>query len=514
MSKQNPQSVRCVDELASSMKRFVRHFIALAIGWIAITNGLLLAFVSEPQQLNWLHIGKDFVFVLLAGSLIWRSSQNCLATHKAKIVELEQSEESLVCVLAGSQLGFWDWNLETGEVKRNDIWAEMLGYSIDDIKFTTQQWTDFVHPDDRELACDSINAVLEGRMEEHQMMYRMRARDGSYKWVLDRARVVRRDAQGKAIRMSGTHSDVNKLKLTEDALKVSEERFRRIFEATGVGISEVGLDGRYLLVNDTFCQITGYSRDELLHDKQTFQAITHPDDIESNLLLLQQLSQGEIGRYDQEKRYVRKNGSIAWVKLSVALVRDTEGLPKHFIIAVQDITRLKELQRELELQAHTDYLTGLYNRRYFLDQAELELARALRYGNEVAIFMVDVDLFKQVNDDYGHKAGDFVLQKIARIMQSVLREVDILGRVGGEEFAVLLPQTSQHKALDVAERLKARVQDSPISLDNGLVIHITISIGVAMLGAKCLDLDALLQQADKGLYQAKQSGRNTVSLCA
>jgi PAS domain-containing protein len=93
-------------------------------------------------------------------------------------------------VLAGSNLGFWDWNLSTGEVKRNAIWAEMLGYTLNDINFTTQQWSDFVHPNDREAAWASIHAVLDGRAEAHQMIYRMKTREGEYKWILDCARVI------------------------------------------------------------------------------------------------------------------------------------------------------------------------------------------------------------------------------------------------------------------------------------------------------------------------------------
>jgi diguanylate cyclase (GGDEF)-like protein/PAS domain S-box-containing protein len=268
------------------------------------------------------------------------------------------------------------------------------------------------------------------------------------------------------------------------------------------------------LVNDTLCHITGYSRDELLNQKKNFQAITYPEDLQNNLHLLERLSQGDINRYDLEKRYIRKDGNVAWVKVSIALLRDADGNPMSLISAVQDITRLKSLQQELELRAHIDFLTGIPNRRYFMELAEHELARAQRYASDVAIFMLDVDFFKQVNDEHGHKAGDKVLQNIAQIMQSMLREVDVLGRIGGEEFAIVLPQTNQQRAIEVAERLRNQVANSKMLLDNGLSLNVTLSIGVAVMTPQHCDLDSMLGQADKGLYQAKAGGRNQVAFSA
>lgn len=132
---------------------------------------------------------------------------------------LKASEDRLQMVLQGSGLGFWDWNLETGEVRRNERWAEMLGYSLGDIEFTVKQWIDFVHPDDREMALKSINDHIEGRTPMHRLEYRMIARDGRHVWILDQARVVGFDKNGKAARMSGTHTDITERKLAEEEIK-------------------------------------------------------------------------------------------------------------------------------------------------------------------------------------------------------------------------------------------------------------------------------------------------------
>lgn len=429
-----------------------------------------------------------------------------------QIEDLKQGLESLTRVLEGSQLGFWDWDLTTNEVKRNAIWAEMLGYRFDDIAFTTQQWTDFVHPDDRDRAWASINAVLEGRKTEHELTYRMKTKDGRYKWILDRARVVQRGADGKPLRMSGTHADIDKLKKTEEALQDSERRFRSIFENAGVGIAQVALDGTFLHINDTFCRIAGYSREELLNVKKTFQAITFPDDLDSDVHSLKQLVDGLGTHYDLEKRYVRKDGSIAWVQLSVSLLKDANDQPVGLIGAVQDITKLKTLQQELEFQAKTDYLTAIPNRRYFMELAEHELARIQRYASTLAVLMVDIDYFKSVNDSHGHNAGDTVLRKIAKLIKSELRGLDVLGRIGGEEFAILLPQTDKQRAIEVAQRLQNTVANTDVLVDEHTSLRVTVSIGIAIWSKEHESINALLYIADQGLYRAKAMGRNTIGM--
>lgn len=175
-----------------------------------------------------------------------------------------------------------------------------------------------------------------------------------------------------------------------------------------------------------------------------------------------------------------------------------------------DITELKALQEKLAIQAHQDYLTGLSNRRFFLEQGETELARAQRYGNTLSLFMLDIDHFKVINDTHGHKAGDLVLQRLSQIMRETLRTVDLIGRIGGEEFAVLLPETNLQAAFEVAERLREKIATSDVILEGGLPLRFTVSIGITALQPHDTNLDILLNEADRALYRAKSAGRNQV----
>lgn len=205
-----------------------------------------------------------------------------------------------------------------------------------------------------------------------------------------------------------------------------------------------------------------------------------------------------------------KKGTVRWMETHSTPLRNGLGQVTNLLAVTRDITEHKLFQQELERQAHIDYLTGVNNRGYFMEQAELELARAIRYGGKLSMFMMDIDFFKQVNDRYGHKVGDNVLKKLAVVCREVLREVDILGRVGGEEFAILLPETDKDAAAEVAERLRATIADTRVAMESGLPIQFTVSIGISSLTSKDDNLDVLASQADKALYEAKKKGRNQV----
>ena len=236
---------------------------------------------------------------------------------------------------------------------------------------------------------------------------------------------------------------------------------------------------------------------------------------------------------------VKRNYVIAWICVSFALLLMVErrlaplwrllvqGQSSSFLDAnfglaisilmlignygVRQLFRNLELQRiELEQLASFDALTGLANRRSVLEKAKFEMSRALRTEHQFSFLMIDIDHFKKVNDTFGHAAGDQVLHQIAEIMVCELRNIDICGRIGGEEFLVVMPDTNLDKALIAAERLRMAVASCNFHLSDQ-VFPITISIGavVPSLGKEA-SLDALLAEADRALYKAKSNGRNRV----
>lgn len=198
------------------------------------------------------------------------------------------------------------------------------------------------------------------------------------------------------------------------------------------------------------------------------------------------------------------NKAYAFSILMIALIIATAGII---------LWRVHFLQRELDRQATSDFLTGAPNRRHFINLAEQELSRAQRYQGKFSLAVIDLDFFKRVNDNYGHQAGDEVLKAFCSVCSSILRDTDTLGRIGGEEFAILLPNTALPEANEVIERVRLAVAEREIGIAGHLPLHITASFGLTSFKAEHGSLPDVLREADEALYRAKEAGRNRV-ICA
>jgi diguanylate cyclase (GGDEF)-like protein len=183
-------------------------------------------------------------------------------------------------------------------------------------------------------------------------------------------------------------------------------------------------------------------------------------------------------------------------------------LAAHAAITIKNARLFAQSQK----LASTDSLTTIYNRRRFFELAEREFKRAIRFERPLAMIMLDVDNFKTVNDNYGHPAGDRALSEIAKICLYELREVDIFGRYGGDEFIILLPETTLAQATSIAERVRVEIQNAKITLPSNTVITAAISLGVVSLDTSCSSLSILMERADQALYKSKQSGRNQANI--
>lgn len=292
------------------------------------------------------------------------------------------------------------------------------------------------------------------------------------------------------------------------ALHKHEEELRlaaSVFDNALEGIMITDAQANIIQVNPSFSRLTGYSAAEVTGRNPRILASgkTPP---ETFIEMWTALNQGRA--WHGELVNQRKDRTEFIQMASIAPVLGAENEISHFIGVIQDITAQKALARQLEEEAHRDYLTGLANRRYFIEQAELELARARRYNNPFSVAMLDLDHFKTVNDSHGHEAGDQLLRVMAEKCLEVLRDSDLIGRYGGEEFAILFPHLSAHEALEAAERLREEISHIDICTPDGQRIQITASLGVAELSPCDRNIDALLRRADQALYEAKNAGRN------
>jgi diguanylate cyclase (GGDEF)-like protein/PAS domain S-box-containing protein len=289
--------------------------------------------------------------------------------------------------------------------------------------------------------------------------------------------------------------DVTRNRERDRHLRDSEEQFRVAFAHAPIGMALVGLDGRFLQVNNMLCDITGYQREVLT--ELTFQDITHPDDLSADLDEVERLLTGETNTYQMEKRYFDAKGHTLWILLSASLVRSADGAPLHFVSHIEDISGRKREEQELRRMAERDSLTGVLNRGRF----DAELARhqslASRFGHRIAVVVFDVDGLKRTNDGQGHAAGDDLLRQVAAAVGGRLRSTDIFARIGGDEFGLLLQNIGAQQAHAVAADLVRLVAASSAG---------TISAGVAMLKSDASGGE--MELADEAMYEAKRSGGN------
>ena len=293
---------------------------------------------------------------------------------------------------------------------------------------------------------------------------------------------------------------VRSINTARKSLLESERRFRIMASGAFEGIA-ITAQGKFMDVNSQLAQMLGYEQNEIIG--QPIINFIAPEDQDRVMTNIKVGTESYI-----EHEMLRKDGSRVLVE-SHGQTMIQGGIPIR-LTAIRDITERKLFEVELKRQARIDHLTGVSNRGYFMDQAELELSRAVRYGKPLSLYMLDIDYFKKVNDSYGHKIGDLVLIKLAEVCRQTLREVDIIGRVGGEEFVILLPETDLVEATEVAERLRESIAKSKVPLEGGLPLHFTVSIGVTSMVSRDDNMDVLLNLADKALYEAKENGRNRV----
>ena len=268
-------------------------------------------------------------------------------------------------------------------------------------------------------------------------------------------------------------------------------------------------EGRYLLVNRKHEEVTGKLREQTLGktDAEIFPAAAAEA---YRRIDLDVMASGSAIEAEEELRNEQGESFFLSVKFPT---RNSSNEITGICGISTDITPIKHYQKELERLSQFDELTNLFNRRHFISLAKHELNRSSRYGSKLSVMMLDIDLFKQVNDRHGHKTGDLVLASIGKQIGAALRESDIAGRMGGEEFAILLPETDHEQARIVAERLRKQVAETSLDIGDGCTLNCTLSIGVATMTDQPTDLEKLLHQADTALYAAKNSGRNRVS-CA
>jgi diguanylate cyclase (GGDEF)-like protein/PAS domain S-box-containing protein len=363
-----------------------------------------------------------------------------------------------------------------------------------------------LHPDDLGQMGE-MRAGIDRGDATVRVRARLRVGDGPWVWTESVARPVRQPDGGLAavhVVTRNVHDQV----LAEQRLAESERRFRLAMLESAHGMAIVDLDHRFLEVNPAMCRILG--RDEAWLLEHTVDDVLHPDDVAAGRAAREALLAGDRDHITVERRFVRGDGGIIWGQHALGLLRDEQGEPLSFVSQLQDISRMRRAMQTLEYQASHDALTGLLNRSQLTERLGDRLSAAAQTGGRPAVLFCDVDRLKSVNDELGHAAGDALLRAISQRLTSAVRATDLVARMGGDEFVVLLDDVrDEDEAVAIAESIRRAVAGQ-VAFDGGAV-EATMSIGV-LLADVGADVDSVLRDADAALYSAKESGRDQVAV--
>ncbi|MEA5094039.1 MAG: PAS domain S-box protein [Sedimentibacter saalensis] len=528
--------------------------------------------------------------------------------------ELYDNKERLRNIIDSTNAGIWEWDIQTGEIKVNDRWAEIIGYNIDELKpLSINTWYEKVHPEDRHRSEEMLDLVFQKKTVYYSVECRVKHKEGHYVWIIDQGKVINWSEDGKPLVMFGTHIDISESKKLADQIKDSQEHYQTLVESSYDIIYRLSLDGsftyiskawesllghsidgalgksfrpyvhpddlnmvngffekirlfkkshelsgyrlkhkdgtwryyntyatliwnkggqvigyvgtarditditimtneltkqkdeveRFFIINLDLLCITdfkgnfvrinkawettlGYTNEELM--MYNFLELVHPDDIESTLKEMKNMEEGK-SVFNFVNRYRCKNGQYLYI--------EWRSIPYNDLIyaAARDITERIKRQSEVEYLSYRDYLTGLYNRRYMNDSiCRLDTERNLPF----AIMALDVDDLKLTNDTFGHAKGDQLLIAVSDILKETCREDDIICRVGGDEFVILLPQTDMEAADKIKSRIKQAISQTKIES-----IMVSISIGYAIKSRADEDIAEVQKLADNRMYSEK-----------
>lgn len=450
----------------------------------------------------------------LGDGLGWQVILMDVTDRRQMEAELRANEARWKLALEAVGDGVWDWNVQTGEVVYSKRFGQLFGFADAEYGRHIEDMTTHIHPDDKPRLVADLQAHLSGNSASFVNEHRGQCKDGSWKWVLARGTVVSRSEDGRPLRMIGTNVDITHRKQIEDALRVASRFQQAVFDALAAQIAVLDRRGLVLQTNAAWRQ---YATDNGLADAPCFVGGNYLEaldciagkDQETVLAAsagIASVIAGELAHFQLAQPFFAP-ADKRWFILKVTPVHDAA---ERVVVSHEDVTGIKKAELASLTLANIDTLTGALSRRNFLNLAEHEMARSNRYALPLMVLMLDLDHFKLINDRFGHAAGDIVLQGFVHTVSGVLRESDLIGRIGGEEFAVLLPNTALEGGCALAQRIIDSVRASAVEID-GERIPYTVSVGAACLTNET-SFSALLGVADVALYRAKHSGRDRLEV--
>ena len=490
-----------VGALFSVYLSFMVPMLSLALIWIIVHS-------SD----NEIYENIILPFFMLIGYLIFAAkrfaynfTQSYRQEHRANLLN-----ERMELALDGSSTAILDWDFKKNSLFISNSWILMLGLDSHELLNKLNIWKKSIHPDDRKPFFSSLKEHIKNKKEIFESVHRLQKKDGNYIWVFGRARIFY-DEKNNASRMIGTHTDITKRKMIEAD---SEEKKRVLEESqrlAHIGSWKFDIKKQELHWSEEIYRIFEVPRNEK-PSYDVFLQIVHPQDREMvHKAYLNSLDTKKP--YELVHRLLFSDGRVKYVKEECETSFDIENRPLVSIGTIQDITEQKLLENMLKKQketlshlAHHDTLTGLPNRNLLTDRLSKAIALAKRDHTIFALFFIDLDRFKEINDSLGHTVGDEVLKEVSKRFQAIMRKTDTLARLGGDEFTIIMESLKEGQD---ASRLAEKLLDilaKPINIQDH-TLYLSCSIGISLYPGDGESAEDLLKYADAAMYRAKEEGR-------
>jgi diguanylate cyclase (GGDEF)-like protein/PAS domain S-box-containing protein len=443
-----------------------------------------------------------------------RGSNRDITERKHAEDDLRKSEERYRTILEDIDEGYYENDLAGNFTFVNDSECRDLGYSREElIGMNYRQYSDEATAKKLyELFYNIYNTGNPIKRFPGQFI----SKDGT-RHVNEVSASLIRDAKGKPIGFRGVSQDITERKKSEEELRQSEERFRRIFDQGHFGMTLANSDYTIVMANKAFCGLLGYSEQELVG--QNLIDLTYEEDREKSREFAGQLFAGSIPVFRLAKRYVKKNGAILWANITASAIHGKEGNVLYCLVIIEDLTESKRTAEKIHLLHYYDSLTGLPNRTFHKELMKRAIEHAHRHKEIFALIYIGLDNFQRINDTLGHGIGDLLLKAVADRLANSLRKSDyvarsnegetenVVSRVGGDEFIVLAHDLKQAQDAVIASRRLLREISAPYDL-NGREVFMTASIGIALYPEDGADVDDLLENAEKAMRHTKSEGKN------
>lgn len=503
MGLKQQETAKTLDDVVGKIVKFLTHWLAfhildtdrrMAKVVLALQCGYSLEQAkkrADEEMSGAMRVLIDTVFTMY-DSLSSRTME--LMREKAARRQAEEalkaSEERWKFVLSGAGDGVWDWNIESGEVYRSDRRLSIFDF-IHDAQ-GCEAWEASIYGEDLPRIKLGLQAHLDGKTEDFSAEYRVLRRDGSWSWVFARVKVTSRDARGKPLRVIGTQTDVTERELASLVFKHSSE-----------GMMVTDAANHIVTINSAFTEITGYGRGEVIGKNPKMLSSGRQDE---RFYQAMWKAINETGQWQGELWNRRKNGEVYPQALTINSVFNPDGTAHYRIGLFADISNRKISEEIIWRQANYDALTGLPNRHMLNDRLRQEIKKAHRSGLLMAVLLIDLDRFKEINDTLGHAMGDLLLKEAARRLTSCVRDSDTVARQGGDEFIVILADLEDSAVIDrIAHSILGKFA-APFQLRHEMA-YISASIGITLFPLDGAEEGVLLANADQAMYAAKNQGR-------